>query len=91
MANCEDDWIIRDADNDPALPAVLQFGGTFWLDAGSNEVSMHHYCPRIRDGSCSILHDTSVEESTCDSSNANSVHMVGEAFCVVYDGTFRDD
>lgn len=85
IANCEDDWIIRDADNEPTAPAMLQYGGTFWLDAGPNEVSLIHNCPRVRAGSCAVFHDTSTEESTCDSLNVNSVHMVGEAFCVVRD------
>jgi hypothetical protein len=81
--NCGDDWIIQDADNAPPSPGVLQYGGTFWLLAGDNEVSLLHYCPLYRDGECPAFHEDSVDSQTCWSSSVNSVHMVAEAVCVM--------
>lgn len=80
--NCGSDWIVRDADNGSGPPASLIYIGTFWMEKGANTLEMHHYCPTYRTGACSAYHVTSDSGSTCDSSNANSVHFEGSGICV---------
>ena len=81
--NCGDDWIIQDADNGPSSPGVLQYGGTFWLVAGDNDVVFHHYCPLYRSGDCPSFHEDSQVSQTCESSGPHSVHMMAEGVCVM--------
>ena len=83
LANCGDDWIVEDADNDGGLPTGSRiYLGTFWLDAGDNTLSLMHFCPLYEAGSCSSFHDTDDSSSTCESGNVNSVHLEGEGLCV---------
>ncbi len=87
LSNCRDEWVVQDADNDGAL-AVGQriYVGTFWLDEGDNALSMHHFCPLVREGACPDLHIEDDPGGTCDSGNVNSVHFVGEGLCLVSPG-----
>jgi len=80
--NCSNEWIVRDADNGSGPPGALIYIGTFWLEKGSNDLEMHHYCPLQRSGQCNAYHVTSDSNSTCDTSNANSVHFEGSGICV---------
>jgi hypothetical protein len=82
-----DDWLIQDADNGPASPGVLQDGGTFWLTADDNAVTLSHDCPLYRDRPCDAWHEDSVESQTCDSSNVNWVHRVAAGICVLEDSS----
>ncbi len=82
--NCGDEWVIKDADNSGALPSGTRiYIGTFYLEAGQNEVTMYHYCPLQRAGECDDLHITSDSSSTCETGNVNSVHFDGEGICIV--------
>ena len=84
FTNCGADWFVADADNDATPPTGARLHlGTFWLDAGDNTLYLNHYCPVYRAGECTWLHDTVDGSSTCDSSNANSVHIEGDGICVV--------
>ena len=83
-ANCGDEWMVMDADNGGALPSGTRiYIGTFYLEAGPNDVTMHHYCPLQRAGECDELHNTSDSSSTCETGNVNSVHFDGEGICIV--------
>jgi hypothetical protein len=83
-ANCEADWVQVDSDNYGAPSSgTRSYLGTFWLDAGSNSFTFHHYCPLFRDGLCTDLHNTDDSASTCDAGNWNSVHFEGEGICIV--------
>jgi hypothetical protein len=81
-ANCADEWIIDDFDNG-GTPEQRIYAGTFWLEAGANDLTMIHYCPLERRGYCPQFHDTSDASSTCDSDGPNSVHFSGEGLCLV--------
>jgi hypothetical protein len=82
--NCGGDFIVVDADNQGDLPAgTTQYLGTFWLEAGDNNVEVWHACPRMRDGECPDQHIEDEPSSTCDSTNINSVHLTGQAICLV--------
>ena len=88
IGNCGSDWIVEDADNFGAPPAgTAQYLGTFWLDEGLNDVELWHYCPVYLDNQCGQFHYTDDAGSTCDSGNANSVHLTGEAICLVKAGS----
>ena len=83
FSNCEVDWVVMDNDNDqPPVAGTRIYMGTFWLDAGVNTLELHHLCTYIRDGLCTDMHDQLDPESTCESSNANSVHYLGEGLCL---------
>ncbi len=45
-----------------------------WLDVGTNDLEMAHYCPLYRDGWCESFHDEE-PDSTCDSGNVKSVRF----------------
>jgi len=79
--NCGDDWVLPDQDNN-GTNALYYYIGTFWLDAGDNALTMHHYCPEYRSGTCTWMHDAKDSSTTCDSDNANSVHFNGSGLCV---------
>jgi hypothetical protein len=81
-ANCADEWIVDDFDNEQT-PVERIYAGTFWLEAGPNDLALIHYCPLERSGSCPQFHDTSDAGSTCDSDGPNSVHFDGEGLCLV--------
>lgn len=81
-ANCGQDWFVVDADNH-GEPTERLYSGTFWLDEGDNTLELLHYCPNYRDGQCTTLHITDWSDGTCDSSNPNSVHLVGDGACVI--------
>lgn len=84
FANCGEDWWVLDADNDGELPSGTRiYIGTFWLEAGQNEITMEHFCPTWRAGECASLHVPDDTSSTCDTNNANSVHFDGEGICIV--------
>ncbi len=79
-----EDWWVVDADNDGDLPEGSRiYVGTFWLEAGTNQVEMSHFCPTWRGGECDSLHITQSSGSTCDSGGVNSVHFLGEGICLV--------
>jgi hypothetical protein len=83
FSNCEVDWVVMDNDNDQAPASGTRiYMGTFWLDEGMNTLELHHLCTYIRDGFCTDMHDQEDPESTCESSNANSVHYLGEGLCL---------
>ena len=79
--NCGDDWVLPDKDNNGST-ALFYYIGTFWLDSGDNALTMHHYCPDYRSGSCTWMHDGQDSEATCESDNPNSVHFNGDGLCV---------
>jgi hypothetical protein len=79
--NCGDDYIVEDHDNSGSSTTSLIYIGTFWLDTGDNDLQMNHYCPLYRSGECSSFHNTG-HDTTCDSSNVNSVHYSGEGLCI---------
>jgi hypothetical protein len=84
LSNCRDEWVVIDVDNDGAMARGQRiYVGTFWLDAGDNDLTMHHFCPLIRDGACPDLHLLVPDDGTCDSGNVNSVHFLGEGLCLV--------
>ncbi len=83
-ANCESEWVQVDQDNaGTPTTGARSYLGTFWLEEGPNTFTFHHFCPLYRSGVCADLHETSDSESTCDSSNGNSVHFEGEGICIV--------
>jgi len=81
-ANCDTDWFVIDADN-YSPPSDRIYTGTYWLDEGVNQLELVHFCPVYRAGACGDLHITDWSDSTCETSNPNSVHLVGDAACVV--------
>ncbi len=82
IANCRADWIVQDADNSGFPSSSLIYIGTFWLDRGDNSLTMYHYCPRFRDGECTVFHNNGDADTTCDSGDANSVHFSGYGLCL---------
>ncbi len=80
--NCGAYWVVADADNDGPPPGTRTYIGTFWLDVGTNDLEMAHYCPLYRDGWCESFHDEQ-PDSTCDSGNVNSVHFTGYGLCII--------
>jgi len=79
LSNCDGDYVALDSDNvSPPAAGTTQYLGTFYFDAGMNEVQLHHYCSLYRDGLCPSLHDAG---TPCD--GINSVHFLGEAVCLV--------
>ncbi len=84
FANCRSEWVVVDLDNDAPLGRGSRiYVGTFWLDEGANELTMHHFCPVVRTGGCPDLHLTHDAGGTCDTDNPNSVHFNGEGLCLV--------
>ncbi len=84
FGNCGAEWIVQDPDNHGALPENTRiYMGTFWMLAGDNTLTLHHYCPTYRAGQCTEFHITDDPNSTCDSGDANSVHFTGEGVCLV--------
>jgi hypothetical protein len=84
FTNCNDDWVVVDSDNTGPMPSGSRiYVGTYWLLSGDNDLTMHHYCPVRRGGECAGLEITDNPDSTCDSSNGNSVHFNGEGICLV--------
>ena len=79
--NCGDEWIVQDADNS-GFPGGRIYIGTYWLAEGDNKLEMHHFCPLQRAGECDFMHITSDSGSTCETSNANSVHFYGSGICI---------
>lgn len=83
-ANCEgEDWVVADSDNDGFPSDSRIYVGTFWLQAGDNDLTLHHYCPRYREGACPEHHVETDADSTCDSDGPNSAHFYGEGICLV--------
>ena len=84
FANCGDEWLVLDADNEGELPAGSRiYIGTFYLEAGTNLLTMTHFCDLVRNGSCTE-YETTDSDQTCDvTSNPNSVHFEGEGICLV--------
>jgi len=83
VANCGQDWLTDDADNDgPLPPDTTQYLGTFLLVEGPNRVEVHHFCALQRQGYCESFEDTSDPNSLCDTGNPNSVHITGLAVCL---------
>ena len=82
LPNCGDERIVADDDND-GTPDGRVLIGTWWLEAGENTVTMHHYCWLWAEGACPEFHDAEDPGSTCDSGNPNSAHLDGLGLCVV--------
>ncbi len=80
--NCNGEYIVVDNDNSGPPPSQV-FIGTFYLQAGDNTLTLHHYCPLQRAGQCGAFHVTSASSSTCGSGNVNSIHLDLRAFCAV--------
>lgn len=84
LQNCRDEWVVQDIDNDGAMGRGQRlYIGTFPLEAGDNDLEMHHFCPLVRDGACPDLHLLDDPAGTCDSDNPNSAHFNGEGLCLV--------
>ncbi len=82
FANCDgSDWIVVDQDNFGTPPGSRIYIGSYWLEAGNNELEMNHYCPIFRAGSCPQHHYSGT--LTCDSDSVNSVHFEGDGLCLV--------
>lgn len=91
-ANCGSDWILKDADNGPPLPAGTRlYAGTFFIDSGTRQLEVNHFCPIVRnEGRCLDLQDTTVSHTLCTvpypgehSSRDNSVSIIGAAVCLI--------
>jgi len=82
FGNCEGWWVVVDDDNDGSGPVDPVYLGTFWLEAGDNDVALHHYCTLYRAGYCESFHNDSPEKGTCESNNWNSIHLIGEGVCL---------
>ena len=84
LNNCNDDWVVPDLDNAGSVPAnMVAYVGTFILTAGTNTISMYHYCPLYRAGECPSFHVPDDSNSTCESGSPNSVHFTGTAICLL--------
>jgi len=84
FANCNNDWVLPDLDNDGPLPVdTVAYVGTFHLTEGTNSITIYHYCHLFRAGECTDLHINIDPNSTCDTQNSNSVHFTGAAICLV--------
>ena len=81
--NCAGEWIVDDFDNSGSVEGRRIYTGTFWLEAGANDLALIHYCPLERRGYCPDFHDTSDAASTCDSDGPNSVHFNGAGLCLL--------
>ncbi|MCB0325626.1 MAG: hypothetical protein KDD69_18720 [Bdellovibrionales bacterium] len=93
-ANCGEYWAIPDMDNvRPATDFV--YAGTFWLEAGSNDIAMAPLCAVVRAGFCTGLEN--IEDplshcatvSTTDNSWQNSAHLHHSTICLVPNGSAR--
>lgn len=82
-SNCDDEWVVQDSDNNGFPSDTRIYVGTFWLEPGENQLTLNHYCPLYRAGSCPEFHIDSDASSTCDSNGANSAHFNGEGICLV--------
>ena len=82
FANCEGWWIAVDEDNDGTPPEEPVYLGTFWLEAGDNTLTLHHFCTLYRAGLCEDFHNPTPENGSCDSPNWNSAHLLGEGLCL---------
>ncbi|NOY24742.1 MAG: hypothetical protein GXP62_02620 [Oligoflexia bacterium] len=80
FANCGSDYVVVDADNESTPGSERYYIGTFWLDAGDNQLTLNHYCPLYRAGICTELHQPG--DTPCDGGDANSVHVKAEGICV---------
>jgi len=79
--NCDDDFVVVDSDNlATPVAGTMQYAGTFHLAQGYNLVEARHYCELYRAGRCPEHHDP---VTSCDSTNVNSVHLEGDAVCLV--------
>ncbi len=88
VANCGDEWVVRDNDNDEAwTEGDYIYLGTFQLAQGDNTLRLEHYCQLYNDGECEEFHFTDEPYSTCDSSNPNSAHFSGELCLLAAGGT----
>lgn len=84
LNNCGDEYIIQDNDNSGSPPAALIYLGTFPLDAGANEVTLHHFCPLYRNGECEGFHIGAPDDpSGCSGNGPNSLHMSGHGICLI--------
>jgi hypothetical protein len=84
ITNCGDEFIVQDSDNSGIPPAPLAYLGTFELVEGDNALTLHHFCPLYLQGQCEQFHigDPS-EPSSCYGQGPNSIHLVGDAICLV--------
>ena len=84
FGNCGSDWIVQDPDNFGGQPpGTAMYLGTFYLDAGINDVELSHFCPLFLDGGqCAQFHFEDDPGSTCDTDNPNSVHLTGSGICL---------
>lgn len=83
FGNCGDDYVVVDGDNDGPPAGNQTLIGTFWLDAGDNELVMTHYCTLYDQGRCPEHHIDQPSSQTCDTNNINSVHFMGFGVCLV--------
>ena len=83
-ANCGDDWIVPDSDNDGAPPDPWSYLGTFDLNEGANAVTLNHWCPVYRTGNCAWFHVGDPDgPSGCNDSGPNSIHLNVDGFCMI--------
>jgi hypothetical protein len=83
-SNCEDEYIVQDNDNSGLAPAPLIYLGTFPLLEGENALTLYHFCPLFEQGMCSEFHIGDPGDSSgCSGNGPNSIHLAGEAICLV--------
>lgn len=83
LANCDADWVAVDADNYGDRNGTLFYLGTFWFEAGENEVELEHACPRIRAGSCPELEFLEDDDTTCAANDGNSARLREDDLCLL--------
>ncbi|MEE2829047.1 MAG: hypothetical protein VX498_07660 [Myxococcota bacterium] len=84
IANCGDEYIVADNDNSGSPPAALIYLGTFDLDEGENNLTLHHFCPLFDQGQCEAFHNGAPDDASgCYGNGPNSIHLVGDAICLV--------
>jgi len=82
--NCGDEFIVQDSDNSGIPPAPLGYLGSFELVEGNNEVTLYHFCPLYLQGQCEQFHiGDPGDPSSCYGAGPNSIHLVGDAICLV--------
>ncbi len=81
-SNCGGVLIVQDPDNN-GTPASDQYLGTFPLVAGEpNQLTLRHACPMIRAGLCTNWEIDPGGGTSCDSGDANSLHMTLDGICL---------
>lgn len=83
LENCLGNWVTVDPDNYVDPGDDLFYMGTFWFEAGDNDLELEHLCPTVRAGSCGALEFLDDDDTTCGSGDGNSAHLDGTHLCLV--------